>query len=274
MRKLALLLLATLTLSTCKQSDPEDVLLRQGDVVHFAGRKWDVKSNEYAVGPGPNYFSKRYSDVWVDEKGYLHLNIAYHDGKWYSTEVISQENLCYGKYAWTIQGDPQSFARNVVLGLFTWDNNTFFTQANSEVDIEFSYWGTETNTSPLTYSVQPVNFGPYYAERSKNILMDANRLAGVSTHVFDWTPTLVTWYSYEGEYREGATPYAEWSFDLNHPARIKYEGGQASQPIVIPAPGATTNARMNFWTLPHVAIGPSDGMPHEVVIRNFVYEPM
>ncbi|MEN9639735.1 MAG: hypothetical protein RLZZ262_1604 [Bacteroidota bacterium] len=275
MRKLVVMLLAISALTTCKQSSPEEIAyMRQGDIIEFAGRKWDIKSNEFAVGPGPNYFSKRYSDVWTDEQGYLHLNIAFHDGKWYSTEVVSQDNLGYGKYAWTIQGDPHLFASNVVLGLFTWDNNTFFSQANSEVDIEFSYWGVETNTSPLTYSVQPVNFGPYYPERSRNMIMDATRFAGVTTHVFEWTPELITWYSYEGEYHEGATPYAQWSFDTNHPPRVKHEGGQSSQPIVIPAPGTTTNARMNFWTLPHIANGPANGLAHEVVIRDFVYEPM
>ena len=263
-----------LALAACKQSNPEDVLLRQGDVVHFAGRKWDIKSNEYAVGPGPNFFSKRYSDVWVDENGYLHLNIAYHDGKWYSTEVISKDNLGYGTYAWTIQGDPHLFADNVVLGLFTWDNNSFYTQANSEVDVELSYWGNRSNPSPLTYSVQPVSFGPVYEERSHKVDMEDALLAGVTTHVFNWTDTLITWYSYPGEYRVDASSYADWSFDLNNPARVKYENGQSSVPVVIPAPGATTNARMNFWTLPHVAIGPSDGQNQEIVIRNIVYQPM
>lgn len=263
-----------LALAACKQSNPEDVLLRQGDVVQFAGRKWDIKSNEYAVGPGPNFFSKRYSDVWVDENGYLHLNIAYHDGKWYSTEVISKENLGYGTYAWTIQGDPHLFADNVVLGLFSWDNNSFYTQANSEVDIELSYWGNRSNPSPLTYSVQPVSFGPVYEERSHKVDMEDALLAGVTTHVFNWTDTLITWYSYPGDYRADANSYADWSFDLNNPARVKNENGQSSVPVIIPAPGATTNARMNFWTLPHVAIGPSDGQRQEIVIRNFVYQPM
>jgi hypothetical protein len=165
-----------------------------------------------------------------------------------------------------------TFASNVVLGLFTWDNNTFFNQANSEVDIEFSKWGNESSTTPLTYSVQPVNFGPYYDERSEYAAMDPSALVGVTTHVFEWTDTLITWYSYPGDYDSGLPIFSSWSFDLSNPARIKYEGGQQSVPIIIPAPGNTTNARMNFWTLPHVAIGPSNGLPHEIIIRDFHYE--
>lgn len=257
----------------CKQSDPNDVLGRKGDIVHFAGRKWDVKSSTIPVGPGPNIFSKLYQDVWVDENGYLHLHISNRGGIWYSSEVISQDTMGYGKYAWTVQGDPMTFASNVVLGLFTWDNNTFFSQANSEVDVELSKWGNESSTTPLTYSVQPVNFGPFYDERSEYANVNPDALRGVNTHVFEWTDTLITWYSYPGDYDSGRPIFASWSFDLSNPARIKYEGGQQSVPVVIPAPGNTTNARMNFWTLPHVAIGPANGLPHEIVIRDFRYEP-
>jgi hypothetical protein len=31
---------------------------------------------------------------------------------------------------------------------------------------------------------------------------------------------------------------------------------------------------MNFWTLPFSAIGPNNGLTHEVVIRDFKYIPM
>ncbi|MFM7722924.1 MAG: hypothetical protein ACKO7C_07960, partial [Bacteroidota bacterium] len=147
------LLMASITLITCKQSNPEDVLGRQGDVVNFAGRKWDVKYSNTPVGPGPNNFSRLYDDVWVDENGYLHLTIAKHGDTWYSSEVVGQDNLGYGTYIFTIQADPMSFSENVVFGLFTWDNNTLLTDGNSEVDIEFSKWGDVTSEEPTTFSV-------------------------------------------------------------------------------------------------------------------------
>lgn len=272
--KIGIWVVMAVLLCTCKQSDPEDVLMRSGDVLTFAGRKWDIKSSTNLVGPGPNMFSKKYNDVWVDEKGFLHLTIVNHDGVWYSTEVISQDTMGYGKYSWTVQGDPMSFADNVVLGLFTWDNNTFFTEANSEVDIELSKWGTDTMRTPLTYSVQPVFFGPYNDERSEYAVIDTALHRGVSTHEFVWTDSLITWRSYKGDYNSGEPDYASWSFDLNNPAKIKYEGPYQSQPIVIPAPGNTTNARMNLWTLAHIAVGPSNEQRHEVIIRDFNYEPM
>ena len=51
-RYLLFLVLASVTLITCKQSNPEDVLGRQGDVVDFAGRKWDIKYSNTPVGHG------------------------------------------------------------------------------------------------------------------------------------------------------------------------------------------------------------------------------
>jgi hypothetical protein len=267
------LIAGLMIMAGCKQSDPNDVLGRKGDIVHFSGRLWDVK---YGFnGPGPNNFSKDYENVWVDENGYLHMLITKkEDGQWYSSEVISQDNLGYGTYAFTIQGNPLEFASNVVLGLFTWDDSTFYEQANSEVDIEFSKWGVETDRNPLTMSVQPVFFGPYNAERSHQVIVDSTFIQGVSTHIFTWTDTLITWKSFRGEDYRNSEPFAEWDFDLDHPARIKYENGNQSLPIVIPAPGEHTNARINFWTLSWVANGPSNGKEHEIVIRRFEYTPL
>jgi hypothetical protein len=188
--------------------------------------------------------------------------------------VVGQDNLGYGTYIFTIQADPMSFSENVVFGLFTWDNNTMLTQGNSEVDIEFSKWGDATAEEPTTFSVQPVSFGTFYPERTRENFIDPDILNGVTTHLFNWTDTLITWYSYAGDDYENATPIATWSFNLNNPPRVKQDGSLVSQPIVIPAPGATTNCRMNFWTLPFSAIGPNNGLQHEVVIRDFKYIPM
>jgi len=225
------------------------------------------------VGPGPNLFSEAFSDVFVDGNGWLHLKIAERGGNWYASEVVSRDIVGYGRYEWTVGSDVLNLPRNLVVGLFTWDNNSFQEQANSEVDIEFSRWGNENAGNTLTYSVQPVNFGTFYPERTHEAETGAQEITGVSTHVFNWAPDLITWESYEGDQASG-TPIATWSFDLNNPARVKMEGGNQSAPIVIPAPGETTNARMNFWILPHIDTAPTDGMEHELIIRKFSYTPL
>jgi hypothetical protein len=267
----ALIALSVITVC-CEQSDPSDHG-RDGDKVTFSGGTWDIKHGPDMMGPGPNWFSDFYSDVFVDDEGRLHMKIAEHDGKWYATEVVSEENMGYGTYIFTVIGDLVNIPENIVLGLFTWDNTTFYEQANSEVDIEFSKWGNAQNSNTLTYSVQPVNFGPFYPERTYNAIIDPQKLNGVTTHTFTWTDTLITWKSYAGyEYGQDEI-LGQWSFNKNNPAREKTEGGNTSLPVVIPAPGLTTNARINFWILTNFSGHPADGKEHEVIIQSFQYIP-
>jgi len=274
MKNIFLITIVAIGLSGCQQSDPSDVLGRVGDVVNFSGYVWDVKHNEYAVGPGPNYFSRFYEDIFIDENGYLHMRIAEHDGKWYATEIVGRDTLGYGTYTWVMQADLENIPENITVGLFTWNNESFYSDANSEVDIEFSKWGNPDLATTLHYSVQPVAFGPTYPERSHNALTQPGDLIGVTTHTFTWTDTLITWASYMGDVVDPSKQTASWSFNLDNPARIKYENGNASVPIVIPGPAEATNARINFWILPWIDLKPTDGLEQEIVVRSFSYVAM
>jgi len=261
-------MLLALILGGCKLEEPPS-FGRQGDLVRFSGRLWDVKSGAGLLGPGPNYFSNRPSDVYLDGKGYLHLRIQEHEGRWYSTEVVGRDTLGYGTYRWVIEGDYQNIANNTVLGLFTWNDESFLTQGNSEVDIEISKWG-QANAPTLNYAVQPVNFGTYYPERVVAVSTPNGDMIGVTTHQFVWTDTLITWTSWAGE-GSGGRVIGSWTFNRNNPARVKTEGNRSSAPIIIPGPEQNTRARMNFWQYGGEA--PSDGLPKEVVIRSFGYWP-
>ena len=260
-------------LQSCNLSEaPESVRIE--DEVTFSGYKWDIKHSEAPVGPGPNPFSRQADDVYVDSKGRLHLRIALHNNIWFSTEVVSQDSMGYGTYRWTVTGDLKNIPTNIVLGLFTWDNETFTTDANSEVDIEFAYWGDSSLTSSLLYSVQPVNFGVFYKERTYHPEFDGDVLIGTSTHEFTWTPDLITWSSHTGYADEEGTPIASWSYDLNNPARRKFEGGARSNPVIIPKPSPTTGARMNLWIASHLETYPLDNEEHEIILDSFEYTPL
>ena len=253
----------------CEQSDPKS-FGRTGDEVLFSGYVWDVKSG--FNGPGPNYFSNHLDDIYVDDDGHLHMHITEREGRWYSTEVVSRDTMGYGTYTWSVEGDFVGMPENIVVGLFTWDNNTFFEQANSEVDVEFSKWGEVDKENTLQYGVQPIAFGDYNEERVFNPPNVAD-LAGITTHMFHWTDTLITWKSFTGETTNESAKFAEWTFDLDNPARIKYENGLESEPIIIPAPGSTTNARINFWILTFIDAGPTDGQRQEYIVHSFNYTP-
>ncbi len=265
-------LFAFVFLYGCEQSDP-NFNNREGDVLEFSGRYWDIKKSSGLVGPGPNLFSNHPNDVFIDDNGYLHLTVTFRENAWQCTEVVSQDTMGYGTYVWTIEGNPVNIDPNIILGLFTWDNNTFQEQANSEVDIEFAKWGDDEEEYTLQYGVQPIFFGPYNEERVFKPEEPNSNWIGVSTHAFTWTDTLITWESWAGDQYGNGEPDASWTFDLDNPARIKYEGGNQSDPIIIPAPGNTTNARMNLWLLEGPA-GPDNQVRHEMIIRKFDYIPL
>ena len=257
----------------CDQSDPPN-FGRSGDVVLFSGYEWNIKHAETVQGPGPNWFSNHPDDIYVDDLGHLHMWINEHDGKWFATEIVSEDTMGYGTYKFIVEGDFVNMPENITVGLFTWDNNTFFEHANSEIDVELAKWGDASKQNTLQYAVQPVAFSDFFPERVFNPLGTEEHLIGVSTHVFNWTDTLVSFVSYHGEDELAANIIAEWSFDLNNPPRIKEEGGQSSQPVIVPGPGSTTNARINYWLLPWISPMPTDGNPQELIVRSFSYSPL
>jgi len=270
------------SLWSCHQSDPSDFTQskdgsfgRTGDKIRFSGFDWTVKIHEdNQWGPGPNYFSGDSNDITLDSNGYLHMKIVNRNGKWMSTEVVSDANLGYGRYIFTIDGDFEDIPENIVLGLFTWDNHTFEAEANSEVDIEISKWGNKNDDWTLQYGVQPINFGTLHPERMHRPKYTLGQLKGVTTHAFTWTSSKITWESFEGDSYGQGRQIGSWTFDTNNPARVKSENGKDSRPVIIPAPGQNTNARINLWIAPWVSTAPTDGKEQEFIIRSFRYQPI
>ena len=268
-------------LTACYQSPPPDPSVnttdfgRVGDSIRFAGLDWTVKIHETSKwGPGPNYFSGNERDITIDSNGYLHMKIVKRNDKWYSTEVVSDKNMGFGTYIFTVDADLEDISDNIVLGLFTWDNNTFQSDANSEVDIEVSKWNNNAEVRTLQYGVQPIFFGQLNEERKYRPGYPLGSLKGVTTHAFTWTENEITWVSYAGSTYGQGQVLGEWSFDDSQPARVKEEGGKTSDPVVIPKPGSETNARINLWLVNDGGQGPEKGRDVEIIIRDFKYIPL
>ena len=109
----------------------------------FGGHSWTVKSSAGKTGPGPNYFSA--ANATVDSSGNLHMRITKSKGKWSSSEIINTASLGYGTYRWTVVNDLATLDRNVVLGLFTWNDLPDY--ATRELDIEIARWGSATDSA-------------------------------------------------------------------------------------------------------------------------------
>lgn len=211
--------------------------------VHFSGYTWRVKDSEsFTVGPGPNYFADDEDKVWVDEKGLLHLTITNQDNRWYATEVIASESFGYGTYTFTLAGRADQMDKNVVLGLFTWDEAA--PEYNyREIDIEFGTWGEEAGLN-AQYVVQP------WDSPGNRYRFDAQLQEGRSTHGFAWQPDRVQFTSTDN--------------DGNITESWVYTGTS------IP-PAGSENPRINLWLL--AGVPPSNGDEVEIVIEAFSFTP-
>ncbi len=215
--------------------------------LEFAGYVWKVKASETPAGPGPNYFSDSIDDVWVDAQDRLHLKIVYRNDRWYSTEVFSDAPLGYGIYTFTLASRVDQLDKNVVLGLFTWDD-TAPAYNYREIDIEFSRWGDVAGPNSQ-YVIQPW-------DHSGNRYQFNTTLSGNdSTHSFWWHSGGVQFASYQGHAPNLGSVINAWL----------YTGPDN------PPPGFG-NARINLWLLNGTP--PSDGQGAEVIIERFEFVPL
>lgn len=243
----------------------------------FSGYSWTVRnSNNTLQGPGANYFSPASNVVFIDGSGDLHLKILKKNNKWLCSEVYSDINIGYGRYVFVTKGNVENYDKKIVVGLFTWDDNDYQTQANSELDIEFSKWGSAGNQHVMEYSVQPTYGFGFYPERTSvpltSLIYDAS---GYMTHVIDWKSNKVIFETHTGDDTTSATLTQTWAFNNTNPPRSANQGGITSDPIVIPAPGTTTKAHINFWLFDANGNGkgdpPSNGQNAELVLHRFQY---
>jgi hypothetical protein len=212
--------------------------------ITFSGYEWWVKSSATRVGPGPNFFSDSYDNVWVDAQGQLHLRITRRKGRWYSAEVVLAQPLGHGTYRWELANRVDNLDPNVVLGLFTWSDNP--TDEHEEIDIEFARWGDAANLN-AQYVVQP------YSD-PQNIVRFVQPAATRSIHSFLWEPTRTLFESL-------GIDASGQSYLIQH-----WERSGAGIPAFLDA-----NARINLWLFR--GRRPQNGQEVEVVITRFAFDP-
>lgn len=207
--------------------------------VTFAGSSWAVKASAGLVGPGPNVFSDRPENVWVDASGRLHLRITYRDGQWMAAEVILGQSLGYGTYRFDLESPAGQLDPNVVLGMFTWSDRAAY--SHREIDVELARWGDAASGTNAQYVVQPF-------DRPGNLVRFQQPAEGPTSHQFSWTSKAVSFLSTTAT---GAT-IADW----------KYTGRS------VPKAG-DERARINLWL--HGGAPPTDGNEVEVVLSGFTF---
>lgn len=214
--------------------------------INFSGYEWYVKDNLDAGekwGPGPNWWNGSSQNVWVDSQGHLHLKITKVGSQWYCAEVWSKESFGYGQYLFQIDPVVDRMDKNVILGLFTYYNDT------QEIDIEFSRWGNP-NAINSQYVVQPFDnegnmkrFNTEFQNRT-------------TTHSFIWRNDSIQFRSGFGNISNyNQSIYSQWI----------YTGKDNPTP-------RTEKVHMNLWLMS--GLPPSNDQEFEVVIERFEYRTL
>lgn len=221
--------------------------------IKFSGYEWEIRNNDVLEGPGPNYFSDSFSNVWVDSLGRLHMKLTSRDGKWYGAEVINKQTLGYGKYTFYIEAQLEQLDSNVVLGLFTYDTESSdaYKKAYREIDIEFAKWGNEyyPNTQYTIWSSETNKNSHTF-----NSLMPDGTW---STHSFNWQPKQIAFESLGGHFAQAPNNdfiWQRWNYKNN---RVPDEG--------------LAKIHMNLWLFNGDA--PKNNQEVEVIISKFIFEP-
>jgi len=222
--------------------------LAESPTVSFSGYDWLVRT--YGGGPGPNEW--RAANVTVDEAG-LHLAIARDGDVWTAAEVVMLgPPLGFGTYEFTLAGDLEALAPNIVIGLFNFPGSEAVGPAGTnEIDIELTQWGSPRNPHRLNWTVYPAFAGDTAAHTDAAFAATA----AVTTHRFVWRSTEIAYSSFDGP-PEGE-PAARWTYAPPDPARAIPQ-----QPLVV---------HVNFWLLDGTP--PADGRPAAITLAGFRYTP-
>lgn len=238
--------------------------------LNWSGFTWCIiGSNDSKCYPGPNYYSSNTDNVRVDSAGDLHIRITNRNGRFYCAEMHTVQTVGYGKYTFAISSRIDNLDKNIVLGLFTWNDKNCITNANSEIDIEFTRWGDAGNPDVIEYSVQPTNSGQETDRfTSRPMTLNTNK----SIHFINWTPSIIEWSGYQGHTNPPSSNdlIAYWSFNSNNiPKSSKICN---SNPVVIPDPENATHLNLNLWL--NRGNYPSNNQEAEVIIHSINYNPL
>ena len=123
----------------------------QAQTITWAGHAWKVTSGGMAgVALGDP------ANVNITPDGFLHLQIANRDGKWTAAEMFTTDDMGFGTYQWVVQGDVYNMDQTTVLGLFTYGPaHHMGSNAENEIDIEFSQWNKTCHGCNADFTVYP-----------------------------------------------------------------------------------------------------------------------
>lgn len=171
----------------------------------FSNITWQIRDGKGY--PGPNHWSSK--NVWVDDKGWLHLKITYKDGIWYCPGLYTDNHLGFGEYWFYTIGRLDRLDPNVSLAFFNYTTYDIGPDQTNEIDIEFSKWGSKSlDALDTSYTVWPTEI-----EKGRTSLtFKLNQTDTNSTHGFTWHRDQVIFQSSNGHYSDYKNLIASWIF--------------------------------------------------------------
>lgn len=218
-------------------------------VINFSGMEWIVKARDSLMGPGPNYFSDNDENVWVDQKGQLHLKLTYDGEKWNCAEVMSLDYVKYGNYTIYIKGRPDELDPNLIFSTFMYQYIN--DQHEPEIDIEFSYWGDREYRYNTSYSLH--NFSQLVYNKEFETSLKSDKL----TCQIGWSAKDISFRVNKG--------HNKGKCYLKTIDEARYSESNAFSAEHIPKESDQLRLHINLWILGGKAL--IDQKKHEIVIK-------
>ncbi len=169
----------------------------------FSGYDWEARTAASPTGGLSHNYTP--NNVWLDDKGALHLRVSREGNQWVCAEVRTIRSLGYGSYQFLLR-DTGDLEPAAMLGLFTWDDESKDPK-HTEMDIHVSRWGNPESKNG-EYVIQPYQIpsNVYRFEIPKGSLRTG----------FRWSPGAAAFSTTHGEGQKGRTVEA-WTFTTGIP---------------------------------------------------------
>jgi hypothetical protein len=158
--------------------------------LNFSGYSWFTRSSTEPEGPLENIFGGNSGTVTLNPDKSLTLRILDRGDKRLAAEVWSLKKFGYGTYIFRLRESPAELDKGLVLGLFTYSPDP--ASNHSEIDLEFSAWGSRSKPVQGQYVMQP------YDVPGNMVFFDISRVKGPASYSFTWTPQRVEFLSWLG----------------------------------------------------------------------------
>jgi len=208
--------------------------------IHFSGYDWKIRSGLGDADGEPCDYET--SNVWVDERGYLHMLMGLESGQYICTGVSLARSLGYGTYRFEVSDSAHLPPSGIFLMRVRSDRED--PDGQSGFSIELSKWGRESEPN-AAFTVQP-----YYIPGNS---MRYKASAGPATYFLRWEPGNAEFEGLTGSVAKTSRSAMHHVFDSD-----------------IPQP-STETVKLDFHDFHHFHGGVHH--PVEIVVQKFEYLP-